>query len=198
MSGETIDTDRRRFLVSAASLIGGVGAACAAFPFLASWMPSVRARALGAPIEVDITKIEPGQKITVSWRGQPVFVVRRTPQSLADLQALAPKLRDPLSKESLQPTYATNLDRSIKPEILVLIGICTHLGCVPLYKPTPGTVEAGWEGGFFCPCHGSKYDMSGRVYKGVPAPLNLAVPPYQYLKDTLLLIGDDSKVGVST
>ncbi|MBP6103973.1 MAG: ubiquinol-cytochrome c reductase iron-sulfur subunit [Gammaproteobacteria bacterium] len=198
MSAEEIDTERRRFLVSAASLIGGVGAACAAFPFLASFAPSIRARALGAPVEVDITKIEPGQKITVSWRGQPVFIVRRTPQSLADLQALAPKLRDPLSKESVQPAYAANLDRSIKPEILVLIGICTHLGCVPLYKPTPGTVEAGWEGGFFCPCHGSKYDMSGRVYKGVPAPLNLAVPPYQYLKDTLLLIGDDSKASVHT
>jgi len=195
MNTDEMNRGRRRFLTASASVIGGVGAICAAYPFLASWAPSVKARALGAPVEVDISKIEAGQKITVAWRGQPIFIVRRTPEELKALETMADLLRDPTSKEPQQPSYADNLYRSIKPEVLVLIGICTHLGCVPLYKPEAGSVEAGWEGGFFCPCHGSKYDMAGRVYKGVPAPLNLAVPPYQYLKETLLLIGDDSHSG---
>ncbi len=197
MNADGTDTGRRRFLTATASVIGGIGAACVAFPFLASWAPSIKTRALGAPVEIDISKIEPGQKITVAWRGQPVFIVYRTPEELAGLNTLTSQLRDPLSKESEQPNYAGNVHRSIKPDFLVLVGICTHLGCVPLYKPVIGSVEAGWEGGFFCPCHGSKYDMAGRVYKGVPAPLNLPVPPYKFVSDTLLVIGDDSPAGVA-
>lgn len=197
MSADEMDTGRRRFLTATASVIGGIGAACAAFPFVASWTPSIRAQALGAPVDVDISKIEPGQKITVAWRGQPIFVVRRTKEELDGLTLVSEHLRDPQSKESVQPTYADNIYRSIKPDILVLVGICTHLGCVPLYKPEAGSIEAGWEGGFFCPCHGSKYDMAGRVYKGVPAPLNLPVPPYQYMSDTLIRIGDDNSQGAA-
>jgi len=192
MDTQEMDGSRRRFLTATASVIGGVGIAAASFPFLASWAPSVKARALGAPVEVDISKIEPGQKITVAWRGQPIFVVHRTREELDSLSLVTTHLRDPSSQESQQPAYADNLYRSIKPDILVLVGICTHLGCVPLFKPEVASVEAGWEGGFFCPCHGSKYDLAGRVYKGVPAPFNLTVPPYKYVKDTLLLIGEDT------
>lgn len=193
MEGDEVDAARRRFLTTAASVVGGVGLACAAFPFLASWAPSVRSRALGAPVKVDISKIDPGQKITVAWRGQPVFIIHRTAQSLQGLnsRAIEEQLRDPTSQESQQPKYIDNAYRSIKPDFLVLIGICTHLGCVPLYKPELGSIEAGWEGGFFCPCHGSKYDMAGRVYKGAPAPLNLPIPPYHFASDTLMVIGDD-------
>lgn len=197
MATDEPDVERRRFLIGATSVIGGVGLACAAFPFLSSFTPSVGTKALGAPVEVDISKMEPGQKLTVAWRGQPVFIVRRTTQTLNQLEQFNNDLRDPLSRESVQPAYATNIPRSMKPDILVLIGICTHLGCVPLYKPEQGILEAGWKGGFFCPCHGSKYDLAGRVYKGVPAPLNLPVPPYQYLKDSLLLIGTDTTAGAS-
>jgi len=197
MSADEMDTGRRRFLTATASVIGGIGATFAMFPFLASWAPSVKTRALGSPVEVDISKIEPGQKITVAWRGQPIFVVNRTQAELNSLTLVTNHLRDPLSKESVQPAYADNMYRSIKPNLLVLIGICTHLGCVPLYKPEVSSVETGWEGGFFCPCHGSKYDMAGRVYKGVPAPLNLVVPPYKYINDTLILVGDDTPSGAA-
>lgn len=193
MNTEEVNQSRRRFLTTSVSVIGGVGAACAAFPFLASWAPSVKAKALGAPVEVDISKIEPAQRITVAWRGQPIFIVRRTEQELKELQKLNDQLRDPNSAESQQPAYVDKQYRSIKPEILVLVGICTHLGCVPVFKPEIGSVGPGWEGGFFCPCHGSKYDMAGRVYKDVPAPSNLVVPPYEYLKETVLLIGDDTR-----
>lgn len=193
MNTDEMDTGRRRFLTATATVIGGIGAAFAAFPFIASWAPSTKARALGAPVDVDISKIELGQKITVAWRGQPIFIVHRTSEELKALNTVTPHLRDPLSHESLQPTYATNDYRSIKPEILVLVGICTHLGCVPLYKPELGSIEANWEGGFFCPCHGSKYDMAGRVYKGVPAPTNLAIPPYYYLSETMIRIGIDKE-----
>lgn len=192
MSADEVDKGRRRFLTAATTVVGGIGAAFVAYPFVASWFPSVRTQSLGAPVEVDISKIEPGQKITVPWRGQPIFVVHRTPQELSELPKLDKDLRDPQSKESVQPAYATNFYRSIKENIFVVIGICTHLGCVPLYKPEINSVEPGWEGGFFCPCHGSKYDMAGRVYKGVPAPINLAIPPYKYINDTLILVGDDS------
>lgn len=188
---EPENIERRRFLTAATSVVGGIGAAFVAYPFLASWMPSEKAQALGAPVEVDISKIEPGQKITVPWRGQPIFVVHRTKKELDELPRLNDLLRDPESKEPQQPKYADNLFRSIKEDILVVVGICTHLGCVPLYKPEIGSVEPGWEGGFFCPCHGSKYDMAGRVYKGVPAPLNLVVPPYRYSKETVIVIGED-------
>lgn len=197
MNASEIDKGRRRFLTAATSVIGGVGAAFVAFPFLASWSPSNRAKALGGPVEVDISKIEPGQKITVPWRGQPIFVVHRTKEELAGLSLIERDLRDPLSKESVQPKYADNVYRSRKEDIFVVIGICTHLGCVPLYKPEVGSIEASWQGGFYCPCHGSKYDMAGRVYKGVPAPLNLAIPPYAYKSDTLIVIGFDSEKGAA-
>lgn len=192
MTADEPDQGRRRFLTSAVTVVGGIGTAFIAYPFLASWMPSVKTKALGAPVEVNISKIEPGQRITVPWRGQPIFVVHRTPQELATLPKLDNVLRDPLSKEHQQPKYATNLYRSIKENILVVVGICTHLGCVPLYKPEIGSIEPSWEGGFFCPCHGSKYDMAGRVYKGVPAPLNLVVPPYKYISENILVIGEDT------
>lgn len=181
-----VDKGRRRFLTFMTSIMAGVGAALTSIPFISSWSPSVRARALGAPVEVDISKIQPGQKITVPWRGRPIFVVHRTPEELQELSKVENLLRDPLSLESKQPAYAKNQYRSIKEPILVVEGICTHLGCVPLFKPE----------GFFCPCHGSTYDTAGRVYKGVPAPLNLAVPPYRYLTETTILIGDDTPGGV--
>lgn len=182
---EPLDTGRRRFLSLAASMIAGVGAALTAIPFISAWSPSAKARALGAPVSVDISKIEPGQKITVPWRGKPIFVVHRTEKELKELSEANPLLRDPLSLESEQPLYAKNPYRSIKEPILVVEGICTHLGCVPLFKPE----------GFYCPCHGSIYDIAGRVYKGVPAPLNLPVPPYQYLSESTILIGDDGTSG---
>lgn len=193
MTADEVDKGRRRFLTAATTVIGGVGAAFIAYPFLASWLPSEKAQALGAPVEVDISKIEPGQKITVAWRGQPIFIVHRTKAELATLPVVESMLRDPLSKESIQPSYAANPYRSIKEDIFVAIGICTHLGCVPLFKPDKGSVDASWEGGFFCPCHGSKYDMSGRVYKGVPAPTNLVIPPYSYKNEMLIVIGEDAE-----
>lgn len=193
MSADEINSGRRRFLTAATTVVGGVGVLFAAYPFVASWFPSRKAKASGGPVQVDLSKIEPGQKITVPWRGKPIFVVDRTPQLLKQLSAVPDNaLRDPSSTESEQPDYAKNTYRSIKEKTLVLVGICTHLGCVPIYKPEIGSVESSWEGGFFCPCHGSKYDLAGRVYKGVPAPLNLPVPPYKYVNDTVILIGEDS------
>ena len=191
MSTDDIDTGRRQFLTAATTVIGGIGLGLAAVPFIGSWLPSSKAQALGAPIDVDLTKIELGQKLTVPWRGQPIFVVHRTKEEVAELPALNNLLRDPLSKEPQQPSYITELYRSIKPEYVVLVGICTHLGCVPLYKPTPGSVQPDWKGGFFCPCHGSLYDLAGRVYKGVPAPTNLVVPPYKFISDTVLRVGEN-------
>ena len=190
MSTEEMDAGRRKFLTAATSVIGGVGLGLAGIPFVGSWLPSAKAQALGAPVKVDLGTIEEGQKITVAWRGQPIFIVHRTKQEVADLSSLDSELRDPDSKEPQQPKYITEPYRSIKPEFLVLIGICTHLGCVPLFRPEEGSVQPDWKGGFFCPCHGSKYDMAGRVYKGVPAPLNLVVPDYKYLSDTVLIIGE--------
>lgn len=180
-----LDKGRRRFLTLATSILGGIGAAFAAIPFIASWTPSARARALGAPVSVDISNIPPGQKITVPWRGKPIFVVHRTEEELQELSKVTPLLRDPLSLESEQPAYAKNEYRSIKKPILVVEGICTHLGCVPLLKPE----------GFYCPCHGSIYDIAGRVYKGVPAPLNLAIPPYKFLSESTIVIGEDNSSG---
>jgi ubiquinol-cytochrome c reductase iron-sulfur subunit len=192
---EEVDAGRRHFLTVATVAVGAVGAAFAAVPFLASWKPSARAKALGAPVEVDISKLEPGGMVKVEWRGKAIFIVNRTPQMLGTLTGVEDRLRDPDSNESEQPEYARNRDRAVKPEILVLVGVCTHLGCAPLEKFTPGdaTVEAGWAGGFFCPCHGSKFDMSGRVFKDVPAPTNLPVPPYQFVSDTRILIGSDTR-----
>lgn len=191
MGSEKVDLERRRFLTAATSVVGGVGAAFAAAPFVASWFPSTKAKALGAPVEIDISKLEPGAQLTQAWRGKPIWVIRRSEAALESLKKMDGKLRDPNSDEPQQPEYAKNEHRSIKPEYLVLVGLCTHLGCVPTYRPDIGGIDKEWLGGFFCPCHGSKYDMAGRVYKGVPAPTNLPVPPHQYLNDTLLLIGED-------
>ncbi|MFM8454330.1 MAG: ubiquinol-cytochrome c reductase iron-sulfur subunit [Gammaproteobacteria bacterium] len=193
MSADLPDSGRRKFLTITASVVGGVGLACASIPFLSSWLPSAKTKALGAPVEVDVSKLEPGQKITVSWRGQPVFIVHRTPESIKTLDELIPELRDPQSLVSQQPSYAKNLHRAIKEQYFVMIGICTHLGCVPVFQPEPGTIDKDWKGGFFCPCHGSKYDIAGRVYKGVPAPTNMPIPPYKFLSDQIILIGEDTQ-----
>jgi len=190
---EPVDKNRRRFLNVATSIVGGIGTAFVAAPFLGSWSPSAKAQALGSPVEIDISKLEPGAQLTVEWRGQPIWVIRRTKNSLEELSKLNNLLRDPQSEEQQQPSYAKNLYRSIKEEYLILIGLCTHLGCVPTYRPDKGGVGAGWLGGFFCPCHGSKFDLAGRVYKGVPAPLNLQVPPYQFISESIILIGEDQK-----
>jgi ubiquinol-cytochrome c reductase iron-sulfur subunit len=191
-----VDEDRRRFLTAGATVVGAVGVITAAVPFLASLQPSEKAKTAGAPVEVDISKIAPGMRLTVMWRGKPVWILRRTPEMLDNLPLLNDKLVDPLSKnQDQQPSYADNLYRSIKPEYLVLIGICTHLGCSPTYRPDVAPQDLGpeWVGGFFCPCHGSRFDLAGRVYEGVPAPANLVVPPYHYLTDTRLIIGEDPK-----
>lgn len=196
MADSQLNRGKRRFLLAATGLAGGVAGVATAVPFVMSMFPSARARAAGAPVEVDISKLEPGMMITEEWRGKPVWIIRRTPEMLASLPQLDGEVADPESKMKMQPDYATNETRSIKPEYLVLIGICTHLGCSPTQKLTPGAESGlgeGWKGGFFCPCHGSKFDLAGRVYKGVPAPSNLEVPPHTYLSDTRLLIGQDSK-----
>ncbi|MFI4938523.1 MAG: ubiquinol-cytochrome c reductase iron-sulfur subunit [Candidatus Berkiellales bacterium] len=189
MSDDKVDTGRRRFLRSATSIIGGVGVAYAAAPFIYSWMPSEKAKALGAPVKIDISKLDPGAQMTVEWRGQPIWVINRTKAMLDKLPQLDKLLRDPHSEQDQQPAFAKNEYRSIKPEYLVLVGLCTHLGCVPMYRPDVGSVEPSWPGGFFCPCHGSKFDLAGRVFKGVPAPLNLVVPPYQYESQTIIVVG---------
>ena len=194
---EQVDTGRRHFLTVATIATGAVGAAFVAVPFLASWKPSARAKAMGAPVEVDISKLDPGAMVKVEWRGKAIYVVNRTPQMLAQLDGVDASLRDPDSNESDQPEFAKNPARALKPEYLVVVGVCTHLGCAPLEKFTPApadvSVSADWPGGFFCPCHGSKFDMSGRVFKDVPAPTNLPVPPYRYLSDTRILIGAEAE-----
>ena len=197
---EGVDRDKRRFLTLLTTGVGAIGVGFAATPFVLSMTPSARARAAGAPVEVDISKLEPGQMMTVEWRGKPVWLVRRTKEMLDTLPALTDQLADPESKNAdQQPGYAKNPGRSRKPELLVLVGICTHLGCSPSQKFQVGPASGlgdDWTGGFFCPCHGSKFDLAGRVFKGVPAPTNLVVPPYVYLSDTRVLIGlvgDDTK-----
>ncbi|MXR37630.1 ubiquinol-cytochrome c reductase iron-sulfur subunit [Craterilacuibacter sinensis] len=193
MSEQQVDTGRRRFLTVATSAVGGVAAVGVATPFLMSFFPSERAKAAGAPVEVDISKLEPGQKINVEWRGKPVWVLSRTPEQLKALPGLNGQMVDPNSDTNQQPAYCKNEFRSIKPEILVAVGICTHLGCSPTYRPDLAPADLGpqWVGGFYCPCHGSKFDLAARVYKGVPAPINLEIPPHKYLTDTRLLVGDD-------
>jgi ubiquinol-cytochrome c reductase iron-sulfur subunit len=193
MSEQDINVGRRRFLTAATSVIGGIGVAYVAVPFIGSWEPSARAQAAGAPVQADISKLTDGQQLTVEWRGKPVWIIRRTQAMLKELPALDPQLRDPYSDVPQQPEYAKNEYRSIKPEFFVAVGLCTHLGCVPTYRPDPGSVNDTWPGGFFCPCHGSSFDLAGRVFKGVPAPTNLEIPPYQYLSDTVILIGDDKE-----
>lgn len=194
MSTDGVDLTRRHFLTVATSVVGGVGVVAAAVPFVASMQPSDRARAAGAPIEVDISKIEPGGIAKVEWRGRAIAIVNRTPAMQERTKEIAPdQLRDPNSEEPQQPEYASNPLRSIKPEYLVLVSVCTHLGCSPTYRPEVAPADLGpqWKGGFFCPCHGSRFDLAGRVYKSVPAPLNLLVPPHRYLNDKTLLIGED-------
>lgn len=193
MSENQVDNSKRRFLVAATGAAGAVAAAGVATPFVLTFLPSERAKAAGAPVEVDIAKLEAGQKINVEWRGKPVWIVNRTKEQLANLPKLDDKLLDPKSDGEMQPDYAKNEARSIKPEILIAVGICTHLGCSPTHRPDIGPADLGadWLGGFFCPCHGSKFDLAGRVYKGVPAPKNLEIPPHKYLSDTRVLIGED-------
>ncbi len=195
---ESIDRGRRQLLTVATTLTGVVGVAFAAAPFLASWKPSARAKALGAPVEIDISKLEPGALLKIVWRGKPVYVVRRTPGMMESLVNTDDMLADPRSERSLQPEYAKNDQRARNPEYFVVLGVCTHLGCAPQDHFDKGDPEisADWPGGFFCPCHGSKFDLSGRVFKGVPAPTNLEVPPYAFVDDQHILIGlDEARVG---
>ena len=197
MSGDETNTGRRRFLTAATSVVGAVGVGFVLVPFISSMQPSAKARAAGAPVRADMSKLESGQMIRVKWRGKPVWIVKRTDSMIETLPTLDDQLRDPESLESIQPPYAQNELRSIKPEILVLIGICTHLGCSPTYRPDVGAADLGgdaWKGGFFCPCHGSRFDLAGRVYKGVPAPINLDVPPHRYLSETEIVVGEDEGV----
>ncbi len=197
MASSKVDKGRRRFLVAATSVVGAIGTAAMATPFVMSLTPSARALAAGAPVEVNISKIEAGQLLRIIWRGKPVWIVNRTPEMIAKLPSVDPKLKDPDSAvESQQPAYAQNIHRSIKEQYLVLIGICTHLGCSPTYRPelAPADLGADWPGGWYCPCHGSRYDMSGRVMKGSPAGTNLVVPPYYYKNNTTILVGESKGV----
>ncbi|WP_025674466.1 ubiquinol-cytochrome c reductase iron-sulfur subunit [Salinivibrio socompensis] len=192
MSNAPVNTGRRRFLTATTSVVGGLGAVAVAVPFIKSWNPSAKAKAAGAPVEVDISKLQDGQMIRVEWRGKPVWVVRRSSAVVEELSSFEDQLRDPQSAQPQQPGYATNQTRSIKPEIFVAVGICTHLGCSPTYLPDSFSEQvSGVKAGFFCPCHGSKFDMAGRVFQNVPAPLNLVVPPYMYLDDKRVLVGQD-------
>ena len=187
------DPKRRKLLVRGAAAVGGLGAVALVAPMLASMSPSARARAAGAPVEADISKLAPGQLLTVEWRGKPVWIVNRTEEALKALEEDTARLSDPGSEVEMQPPYAQNPARAIKPEYLVVIGVCTHLGCSPTYRPeiAPPDLGANWDGGFFCPCHGSRFDLAGRVYAGVPAPTNLEVPPYRFVDDGTIVIGED-------
>ncbi|MCQ4314047.1 ubiquinol-cytochrome c reductase iron-sulfur subunit [Pseudomonas stutzeri] len=195
MSNDGVNAGRRRFLVAATSVVGAAGAVGAAVPFVGSWFPSAKAKAAGAPVKVNISKIEPGQQMIAEWRGQPVFIVRRTEEALANLDKLTDRVADPKSEASVQPAYVDPQVRSIKPELLIVVGLCTHLGCSPSFRPEVAAPDLGadWLGGYFCPCHGSKYDLAGRVFKGQPAPLNLPVPPHTYETDTTVVIGVDQE-----
>lgn len=189
--GKDVDYKKRKFLLSATGVMGAIAGALAVFPFMSSLMPNRKARALGEPIKVNVGQMKPGQQLTVMWRGKPIWIVRRSEEELKTLSLTIPDLRDPNSKIPQQPDYAQNQFRSRKPEFLVLVGICTHLGCVPTFRPEPKSIDPKWEGGFFCSCHGSKFDLAGRVYKGVPAPINLEVPPYAFIGDDVIIIGVD-------
>ncbi|HSG04464.1 MAG TPA: ubiquinol-cytochrome c reductase iron-sulfur subunit [Marinobacterium sp.] len=196
MSNDGVNKGRRRLLIGATSAVGAVGAIGAAVPFVASWNPSAKAKAAGAPVRADISKLEPGQQMIVEWRGKPVWIVRRTPEALANLAKLNDVVADPNSEKPQQPGYVPGDEtRAIRAEFMVMVGICTHLGCSPTYRPeiAPDDMGADWLGGYFCPCHGSRFDLSGRVYKGVPAPTNLVVPPHSYEGDNMLVIGVDTE-----
>lgn len=196
MGNDVVNKTRRRVLTAATSVVGVAGVVGVAIPFVGSWNPSAKAKAAGAPVTVNIGKIEPGAMIIAEWRGKPVYIVRRTQETLDDLVKTDDLVVDPNSEVPQQPVYAQNEARSIKPEILILVGLCTHLGCAPMFRPDVGAQDLGgdeWLGGFFCPCHGSKFDLAGRVYKGVPAPDNLLVPPHRYDTDTVVTIGIDQE-----
>jgi ubiquinol-cytochrome c reductase iron-sulfur subunit len=190
---DEVNTGRRRFLTVATSVVGAAGAVGVATPFIGSWAPSAKAKAAGAPVQMDVSKIEPGRMVVAEWRGKPVYLVHRTKEQLGALASHDGRLQDPYSEQLQQPSYVTGETRSVKPELLVLVGLCTHLGCAPKYRPelAPEDLGANWVGGFYCPCHGSRFDLSGRVYQGVPAPLNLEVPPYRYLSDGVIMVGED-------
>jgi ubiquinol-cytochrome c reductase iron-sulfur subunit len=192
---QEVDTKKRRLLLIATSLAGGIGVAGAAAPFVASMLPSERAKAAGAPVEADVGRLAPGELRIVTWRGQPVWILRRTKAMLSELSGNDAMVSDPHSEVPQQPDYARNEYRSIKPEIAVLVGVCTHLGCSPVFKPADDKAEMGqaWNGGFYCPCHGSKFDLAGRVIRGSPAPTNLVVPPYEFVSDEKIVIGSDRR-----
>lgn len=194
MSNDGVNKGRRRLLLGATSALGAVGAVGVAVPFVASWHPSAKARAAGAPARADVSKLEPGQQMIVEWRGRPVWIVRRSDEALASLEGQNDRLADPESNRAEQPDYIPKTpERALRPEFAVLIGICTHLGCSPTYRPeiAPADLGENWLGGFFCPCHGSRFDLSGRVYRAQPAPTNLVIPPHAYLDDDTLIIGLD-------
>lgn len=196
LDSDAVDSNRRRFLTVATSAVGAAGAVGIAVPFLGSWNPSAKAKAAGAPVKADISKLEPGQMVVVEWRGKPVYVVHRTQEMLQALPGLNGELKDPNSAVSKQPAYITGEDRSIRPELLVIEGLCTHLGCAPKFRPEVGAADLGgddWKGGFFCPCHGSKFDLAGRVYSGVPASSNLVVPPHSFESQNVVVIGVDAE-----
>lgn len=196
MSNDGVNQGRRRFLTGATCVVGAAGAVGAAIPFVGSWYPSARAKAAGAPVKINISKIEPGGMAIEEWRGKPVYIVRRSAEALASLGQLTDTLSDPESEKSEQPEYVNPETRAIRDEYLIMVGLCTHLGCAPKYRPEVGAADLGgeeWLGGFFCPCHGSKFDLAGRVYKGVPAPLNLPVPPHMYESDSVVVIGIDEE-----
>ena len=200
MSNDGVNHSRRKFLLGATGVIGGAGIVGAAVPFVASWQPSAKAKAAGAPVRVNISKLEAGGRLVVEWRGKPVYIVRRTQESLDALNQIKPnELKDANSNSANQPAYVSGNARTLqgKEDILVLVGLCTHLGCAPMYRPDVGAADLGgdaWLGGFFCPCHGSTFDMSGRVFVNVPAPTNLEIPPHNYESDDVLVIGVDSEV----
>lgn len=195
MSDDGVNTTRRRFLTAATTVVGAAGAVGAAVPFVGSWLPSAKAKAAGAPVKFDVSKLLPGEMKVVEWRGKPVYVLRRTPESIETLPKLTGSLKDPESTTSAQPEYISGDGRAIKEDIMVLVGLCTHLGCAPKYRPEldsiPTSDGSDWMGGFFCPCHGSMFDLAGRVYKGVPASDNLEIPPYSFESDNVIVIGID-------
>jgi ubiquinol-cytochrome c reductase iron-sulfur subunit len=198
MSSVRVNSTRRKFLTAATSAVGAAGVVAVAVPFVGSWNPSAKAKAAGAPVKFDFSKLEPGQMTVVEWRGKPVYVVNRTETQLEALSGLNSLLKDPDSEDlAQQPPYITGIDRSTKPNLLVVVGLCTHLGCAPKFIPEVGVANLGgdsWVGGFFCPCHGSKFDLSGRVYDGVPASANLLVPPYSFEDDKVVVIGVNPEV----
>jgi ubiquinol-cytochrome c reductase iron-sulfur subunit len=194
MSNDGVNKSRRRLLVGASTAVGAVGAVGAAVPFVASWNPSDKAKAAGAPVKADISKLEPGAQMIVAWRGKPVWVVRRTAEALAYLASLDASLADPQSVNAKQPDYVPGTPtRALRDEYMVMIGLCTHLGCSPAYRPEVAVVDLGedWKGGFYCACHGSTFDLSGRVYKNKPASKNLEIPPHYYISDDVIMIGED-------